>query len=496
MWTRKELKDKAKIAFKANYWKTVLVALLLAILVGGMSSFGSASSFTNPAVVGPEGGNTPSTVHIHTGDGGADDVDIVLDDQNTTIRTHNDEGHPVVVDAPSSTVFGIGAVFVGLSIFLIFLVILAVALAVNAFILNPLEVGAQRFMLRNLNQPSEVKEVAHAFDTNYRETVKGMFIRDMCTLAWGLLFIVPGIVKSYEYRMMPYLYADDPTMTKERAFAESKQMMTGQKWNAFVLDLSFLGWNILSALTMGILGVFYVNPYQHQTNAALYEKLRYGLPAPAPAPAPGPVPVQPGYAPYASPSQQPYDPFVQQPYAPSVPQANVPSGPQAYAPSGPQVYAPASQPPVPPFAAVDAPAPTWDEPEPVDVDPEIAPAPAWVEPEPADVDPEKIKADVANFLELDAEALEAPSAEVAVAAEAPEVEAAAEAVGAEAVEVEAVVEAEIPEAGSGVAEIEAAAEAEGSEVEAVAEVEADEMPSAPYAPDAPEDPVAPDSAEA
>ena len=477
MWTRKELKDKAKIAFKANYWKTVLVALLLAILVGGMSSFGSASSFTNPAVVGPEGGNAPSTVHIHTGDGGADDIDIVLDDQNTTIRTHDDEGRPVVVDAPSSTVYGIGAVFVGLSIFLIFLVILAVALAVNAFILNPLEVGAQRFMLRNLNQPSEVKEVAHAFDTNYRETVKGMFIRDMCVLAWSLLFIVPGIVKSYEYRMMPYLYADDPTMTKERAFAESKQMMTGQKWNAFVLDLSFLGWNILSALTMGILGVFYVNPYQHQTNAALYEKLRYGLPAPAPAPAPGPVPVQPGYAPYASPSQQPsnpsaqqpYAPSAQQPYAPSAPQANAPSGPQAYAPSGPQVYAPASQPPIPPFAAVDAPAPTWDEPEPVDVD------------------PEKIKANVANFLELDAEAAEAPAVEAVAATEAPEFEAAA---AAEASEAEFAAEAALAEAGSGVAEAEVAALAEAPEVEAAAEAEALE------APDAAEDPVAPDSAEA
>ena len=441
MWTRKELKDKAKIAFKANYWKTVLVALLLAILVGGLSGAGSANSFRSPAAFGPESSSTPSTVHIHTGDG-ADDIDIVLDDQNTTIRTHDAEGQPVVVDTPSSAVFGIGAFFVGLSVFLICLVILAVALAVNAFVINPLEVGAQRFMLRNLNQPSEVKEVAHAFDTNYRETAKGLFIRDMCVIAWSLLFIVPGIVKAYEYRMMPYLYADDPTMTKERAFAESKQMMTGQKWNAFVLDLSFLGWNILSALTLGILGIFYVNPYQHQTNAALYEKLRYGLPAPAPAPAPGPVPVQPGYTPYT--------PSAQQPYAPSVQQPNASSAPQAYAPSDPQVYAPASEPPIPPFAAVDAPAPTWDEPEHVDVDPET------------------IKANVAHFLELDAEALGVPAAEMAAEAETPE-----------AFEVEAVAEAETPEVPD-VAEDPVVSEA----------------PEAPEASEAAGDPVAPDSAEA
>ena len=52
--------------------------------------------------------------------------------------------------------------------------------------------------------------------------------------------------------------------------------MRGQKWKAFVLDLSFLGWGILSLLTLGIVGIFYVNPYRNMTNAALYERLRYG----------------------------------------------------------------------------------------------------------------------------------------------------------------------------------------------------------------------------
>ena len=67
-------------------------------------------------------------------------------------------------------------------------------------------------------------------------------------------------------------------MTKEQAFEESKRMMQGQKWKAFVLDLSFIGWNILSALTLGILGIFYVQPYMDATHAALYEALRYGMP--------------------------------------------------------------------------------------------------------------------------------------------------------------------------------------------------------------------------
>ena len=78
--------------------------------------------------------------------------------------------------------------------------------------------------------------------------------------------------------MIPYLLAENPQMTKEQAFAESKQMMQGQKWRAFVLDLSFIGWDILSGMTLGILGIFYVQPYIEATHAALYERLRYGIP--------------------------------------------------------------------------------------------------------------------------------------------------------------------------------------------------------------------------
>ena len=400
MWTRKELKDKAKIAFKANYWKAVLVGLLLAALMGGYGSFGSVPSTmanrTNAATYYSDtsyDSDAPSSVHVHvdgSDDSSSDAIDIVIDDLDEKLSIQDEEGNAVEIENPSPAATGFGAFFFGLSFLFLFLVIFALVLALDAFIFNPLEVGSQRFFLRNLNQPSEVKEVAHAFDTNYKNTVKGLFIRDLCIIAWSLLFIIPGIVKSYEYRMMPYLFADDPTMTKERAFAESKQMMTGQKWNAFVLDLSFLGWNILSAMTLGILGLFYVNPYQCQTNAALYEKLRYGLPAPAPVAAVG---LQ-GYAPYAPNGQQAYAsyapadaqayaPYGQVGYQPEQPMQAAPTAPlqpttpaqavpelqhtQPVASAGTTAVAPVivpdSQPPIPPFAAADAPAPVWDDAE-------------------------------------------------------------------------------------------------------------------------------------
>ena len=59
-------------------------------------------------------------------------------------------------------------------------------------------------------------------------------------------------------------------MPREEAFLISKKMMMGQKWEAFVLELSFVGWIILSVITCGIVGVFYVEPYRQATFAELY----------------------------------------------------------------------------------------------------------------------------------------------------------------------------------------------------------------------------------
>ena len=62
------------------------------------------------------------------------------------------------------------------------------------------------------------------------------------TFLWSLLLLIPGIVKAYEYRMVPYLLADYPELSTEEAFRISREMMNGEKMNTFILDLSFIGW--------------------------------------------------------------------------------------------------------------------------------------------------------------------------------------------------------------------------------------------------------------
>lgn len=313
MWTRVELKDKAKGALRANYWKAVLVGLLLLFASGAgsttipsdVSSMAlsdtvdtASTDTTTPYYSDPDYGYNYNYNYgydysdIYDGQDLSSESYGYLDDGNTYLAEYDqteDASDPVAL---AFAIFGL---------LFIFMAVAALVIALDILILNPLEVGAKRFFLRDLNRKAEVKEVTYAFDNgNFVNTIKTMFLRDLFIVLWTMLFIIPGIVKAYEYRMIPYLLAEDPAMTKELAFAESKRMMDGQKWNAFVLDLSFWGWHILSVFTLGILSVFYVTPYQSLTNAALYEKLRYGQPAPAPQTY-GPA-AQPPVTPFAPPA--------------------------------------------------------------------------------------------------------------------------------------------------------------------------------------------------
>lgn len=89
-----------------------------------------------------------------------------------------------------------------------------------------------------------------------------------------LLFIIPGMIKLYEYRLIPYILAVRPDIDRKEAFRLSKVLMDGNKADAFVLDLSFWGWNLLAAYSMGILGIIYVYPYMNATYVEFYAYVR------------------------------------------------------------------------------------------------------------------------------------------------------------------------------------------------------------------------------
>lgn len=74
--------------------------------------------------------------------------------------------------------------------------------------------------------------------------------------------------------MIPYILAENPKIQRKKAFKLSKKMMKGNKWKTFILDFSFLGWELLSIFTFGLLNIFYINPYKVATTVELYEVLK------------------------------------------------------------------------------------------------------------------------------------------------------------------------------------------------------------------------------
>jgi uncharacterized membrane protein len=121
---------------------------------------------------------------------------------------------------------------------------------------------------------TSVSDMFHRGFDDYGRNLGGLLWRDLFIWLWSLLFIIPGIVKSYAYFAAPYILSEFAAVRPTDAIKLSMRMTDGYKGELFVLDLSFIGWNMLSALTLGLLGILYVNPYYYTSKAGFYEELK------------------------------------------------------------------------------------------------------------------------------------------------------------------------------------------------------------------------------
>lgn len=228
MWSRQEIKERGKSAFRANYWKCVLAALVLTLVAGG------AASSSN-------GGSNQSA------------------DQSAEQMM---EGFQ---NLSPEQILAIAGISVGAMV---------IAILIRIFLVNPLQVGCYNFFKQNVQNPGvALSPIADGFK-DYGRTFVTLFLRDLLIALFCILLVVPGFIKAYEYRMVPYLIIDEPQLSATEILAKSKEMMRGHKWNAFVFDLSFIGWYLLEAITIGLVGIFWTNPYKNSADAALYLKLK------------------------------------------------------------------------------------------------------------------------------------------------------------------------------------------------------------------------------
>lgn len=95
---------------------------------------------------------------------------------------------------------------------------------------------------------------------------------DIVTFLWTLLLIIPGIIKSYAYSMSGFILAENSEMTAKEAMKVSEKMMAGNKWRLFCLQFSFIGWQLLCILSLGI-GFLWLTPYMNAATAAFYDEI-------------------------------------------------------------------------------------------------------------------------------------------------------------------------------------------------------------------------------
>jgi len=119
-----------------------------------------------------------------------------------------------------------------------------------------------------------------SYFSHWKVMICASLLKTLYIFLWSLLFIIPGIVAGYSYAMTQYILAENPQLTAGEALDKSKEMMLGNRWRLFCLQLSFIGWQILSALVFGI-GSLVLTPYIETATAAFYREISGTTPLPA-----------------------------------------------------------------------------------------------------------------------------------------------------------------------------------------------------------------------
>lgn len=290
MWKRKELKEKAKKVVKINYWTAIIVCFLLALFT---SEFGTSIILIWQGEDSIDPNYVLKQENIIGDNKQAEERLNEVEEQEQKIEEKKSEFNNFqlgIIETIKANVnnliksekyvfrfwdaiesFGIKETGLGIAL----IIIAIVAIIYIILIAEALRVAGRKYFLEARNtENAKIGVMGEIFKKgNWKNVAITMLLKNIYNLLWYFT-IVGGFIKSYEYRMIPYILADNPKVNRKEAFELSKKMMKGNKWKTFVLDLSFLLWNILSFFTFGILNILYVNPYRAATVTELYITLK------------------------------------------------------------------------------------------------------------------------------------------------------------------------------------------------------------------------------
>ena len=226
MLNSKELRVKAWDSLKGKYWTAFFVCLLLGVLISIGTSIITCSQ-------------------------------NMLDIVNMVDHSEMDS----TMELGALVIIGLASV-IGIIGFLI-----------SLFVGSAAEVGLANYFIKNTDSKPSFGDAFSGFKVKYGRNIGTLLLVGIKIVLWSILFIIPGIIKTYEYAIIPYILADDSEISSKGAFKKAKQMMKGNKWRLFKLELSFFGWFVLCVLTLGI-GTFFLIPYVEAATAEFYSELK------------------------------------------------------------------------------------------------------------------------------------------------------------------------------------------------------------------------------
>lgn len=291
MWKIKEIKQKAKRTLKRNIWTLIILGLFMTSIVG--EYLVNRDGYSNIKIIYEYIQNKgkqhlePQEILIN------EYVDKAISQLFTGNMTKSINYYNEKHNVTKGVIFSIFNIYTKgqaqvQNIFnsianyknkeamaSIILIIASIGgMIIRVFISYPIKVGEKRIYLESINYPkTRIKRLTYAFKRErYLPIIKTMFLNEIYKMLWNLT-IVGGIIKNYSYKMVQYIIAENPNIKPKDAIKMSREMMNGNKVQAFKLDMSFIGWNILQYATLGFVGL-YVTPYYASTIAELYEVLR------------------------------------------------------------------------------------------------------------------------------------------------------------------------------------------------------------------------------
>ena len=286
MKLRKELKIKARKNFKRHYLLFILVCLIGAFIGAEYKNSLFITKSVNNNVINDvlsDGKLSAKSSFQKIKEDSIIVKDKLIKNDNEDFFSNSSgvlamivnsiKSNSITVTILSSIRSLVGSIYAAISIFIIISALLSIF--VTVFIINVYKAVARRIFLEGRVYDKVTKQRFFFLLRVKKWFMVAIifFITSLFKFLWSLT-IVGGIIKYYSYYMVPYILAENPDISSKDAINLSKAMMNGHKWELFVINLSFIGWDILSVLTLGLLDVFFTNAYKSSVYSEYYAYLR------------------------------------------------------------------------------------------------------------------------------------------------------------------------------------------------------------------------------